>query len=152
MLYQPEIAPNAGSAARTCAALGARLHLVRPLGFRLRDPAFRRAAMDYLEGVELVEHPSWGAFTGSLPPGARLWATSGRAETAYSDADFSRGDYLLFGPESSGLPPEVLGAYPGLRIPMPAGGRSLNLAASVAVVAYEAARQVTGGWRHPPRS
>jgi tRNA (cytidine/uridine-2'-O-)-methyltransferase len=148
VLYQPEIAQNTGTTARTCAALGARLHLVRPLGFRLHDPAFKRAAMDYLEGVEVVEHASWGAFTSALPASARVWATTGRAGRLYTQAEYRAGDYLLFGPESVGLPEEVLTAYPCIAIPMPGGGRSLNLAVSVAIVAYEAARQVTGGWMH----
>ena len=149
VLYQPEIAQNAGNAARTCAVLGATLHLVRPFGFRLLDPAMKRAGMDYLSGVCLVEHASWGHYRASLEPGTRVWATSSAGATVYSHARFSRGDHLLFGPESSGLPPEMLAQYPGLRLPMPGGGRSLNLAVAVGVLAYEAARQVTGDWSAP---
>lgn len=145
VLYQPEIAGNAGSVARTCSALGATLHLVRPLGFRLRDPGVRRAGMDYLEGVTIVEHASWRAYR-ETHADARTWALSGSGARAYSSVSFAPGDHLLLGPESSGLPPEVLAVFPTLRIPMPGGGRSLNLAVAAGIVAYEAARQLTGGW------
>ena len=145
MLYQPEIAGNAGSIARTCAALGATLHLVRPLGFRLDGPGVRRAGMDYLEGVTLVVHASWRAYRDAQHD-ARVWALSGSGARAYSTVAFEPDDHLLFGPESLGLPSEILAAFPSVRIPMPGGGRSLNLAVAAGIVAYEAARQLTGGW------
>lgn len=145
VLYQPEIAGNTGSIARTCSALGAALHLVRPLGFRLGGPGVRRAGMDYLESVTLFVHSSWRAYR-EAHDDARVWALSGSGARAYTNVAFGPGDHLLLGPESGGLPPEILAAFPTVRIPMPGGGRSLNLAVAAGVVAYEAARQLTGNW------
>lgn len=147
VLYQPQIPQNTGNIARTCAILGARLHLIRPYGFILSSQAIKRSGMDYFESVELVEHVSWDAFTSSLPPDARVFALSGSGSSIYTHQDFQRGDYLLFGRESDGLPASILERYPSLRIPMPGSGRSLNLAVSVGIVAFEAARQITHDWR-----
>ena len=145
-LYQPEIAQNAGSVARTCAVLGARLHLIRPLGFLLGGAGVRRAGMDYLDSVDVRVHESFGAFMATAGSEARVFATSARGKELYSAAIFRRGDILLFGPESVGLPEELLRGYPSVRLPMPGGGRSLNLAVSVGIMAFEAMRQVTNGW------
>lgn len=147
VLYQPEIPQNTGTIARTCALLGARLHLIRPYGFILSARSLQRSALDYFEHVQLLEHASWAAFEASLPGNARVFTLSGQGASVYSDAGFQRGDYLVFGRESDGLPPKILEHSPSLRIPMPGAGRSLNLAVSVGIVAFEAARQITNGWR-----
>ncbi len=122
VLYSPEKAGNVGNVARTCAVLGAELHLIRPYGFHLQDREFARAVMDYLEGVTLHQHDSWTAFQGTLAAGARVWAFSTHATALYTDTAFARGDYLLFGPESRGLPIWLRGALPSLKLPMPGGG------------------------------
>ncbi|HEX2863419.1 MAG TPA: tRNA (cytidine(34)-2'-O)-methyltransferase, partial [Deinococcales bacterium] len=145
-LYQPEIAQNAGSVARTCAVLGARLHLIRPLGFQLAGAGVRRAGMDYLEGVDLRVHVSFAAFEQDIGPAARIFAASARGRTVYTAAGFEPGDVILLGPESVGLPEEILAAFPSVFLPMPGGGRSLNLAVSAGVLAFEAMRQISGGW------
>ena len=133
VLYQPEIPQNAGNVARTAAALGWPLHLIRPLGFLLSSPKLKRAGLD-----------SFAAFLEALPRGARVFAFSARGEASLYEARFREGDYLLFGPESRGLPEEVLARFPTLKIPMPGPVRSLNLAVAVGVAAYEAYRQLTG--------
>ncbi|WP_243028004.1 tRNA (cytidine(34)-2'-O)-methyltransferase [Thermus albus] len=142
VLYQPEIPQNAGNIARTAAALGWPLHLIRPLGFRLSDPRLKRAGLDYWPHVDLRLHDSWEAFLESLPQGVRVWAFSVRGKTSLYQVRFQPEDYLLFGPETRGLPPEVLGRFPGVHIPMPGPVRSLNLAVAVGVAAYEAYRQL----------
>ncbi|MFN4070630.1 MAG: tRNA (cytidine(34)-2'-O)-methyltransferase [Thermus caldifontis] len=142
VLYQPEIPQNAGNIARTAAALGWPLHLIRPLGFRLGDPRLRRAGLDYWPHVDLRLHPSWEAFLESLPSGVRVWAFSARGQRSLYQVRFQPEDHLLFGPETRGLPPEVLGRFPNVHIPMPGPVRSLNLAVAVGVAAYEAYRQL----------
>jgi len=142
VLYQPEIPQNAGNVARTAAATGSELHLIRPFGFRWGSPKMKRAGLDYWPHVTYVLHDSWQAFLESLPADARVWAFSTKAERSLYEASFAGGDYLLFGPETRGLPPEVLARFPGLRIPMPGPVRSLNLAVSVGVGVYEALRQI----------
>ncbi|AEV17249.1 MAG: tRNA (cytidine(34)-2'-O)-methyltransferase [Thermus sp.] len=142
VLYQPEIPQNAGNIARTAAAIGFPLHLIRPLGFRLGDPRLKRAGLDYWPHVDLRVWDTWEAFLEALPPGARVWAFSARGTKELYEASFRPGDYLLFGPETRGLPPEILLRFPSLRIPMPGPVRSLNLAVAVGVAAYEAYRQV----------
>ncbi|WP_027481829.1 tRNA (cytidine(34)-2'-O)-methyltransferase [Deinococcus pimensis] len=148
VLFEPENAGNVGNVARTCAVLGARLHLVRPLGFRLHDPKFRRAALDYFDGVELVEHANWTALEETLPPGARTFGFSARTERPYTDVRYRPGDWLVFGPESRGLPGWLRERLDLVTLPMPGGGRSLNLAVAAGVAAYEASRQLHG-WRGP---
>ncbi|WP_104989540.1 tRNA (cytidine(34)-2'-O)-methyltransferase [Deinococcus sp. NW-56] len=144
VLYEPEKAGNVGNVARTCAVLGAELHLIRPFGFHLHDCEFRRAVMDYLEGVTLHEHANWTAYQASLPPDARVWAFSTHATTLHTRAGFRRGDHLLFGPESRGLPSWLREGLPTLRLPQPGGGRSLNLAVAAGIAAFEAGRQIEG--------
>uniref|UniRef100_A0A7C2C1G1 Putative tRNA (cytidine(34)-2'-O)-methyltransferase n=1 Tax=Thermus islandicus TaxID=540988 RepID=A0A7C2C1G1_9DEIN len=142
VLYQPEIPQNAGNIARTALALGSTLHLIHPLGFLLSSPKLRRAGLDYWPRVDLRVHGSFEAFLEGLPPGARVWAFTARGETSLYQARFREGDYLLFGPETRGLPEEVLARFPTLKIPMPGPVRSLNLAVAVGVAAYEAYRQL----------
>ena len=140
VLYEPEIPQNVGNIARTAAATESELHLVRPFGFRWGDPRLKRAGLDYWPHVRYVLHDSWAAFLEALPADARVWAFSTRAERSLYEARFRPGDYLLFGPETRGLPDDVRGRFPALRIPMPGPVRSLNLAVSVGVAVYEAIR------------
>lgn len=144
VLFEPEKAGNVGNVARTCSVLGAELHLIRPYGFNLQDREFRRAVMDYLEGVTLHEHVNWTAFQATLAPSARVFAFSTHATDLYTKAGFKRGDYLLFGPESRGLPVWLRDALPKVKLPQPAGGRSMNLAVAAGVAAFEAGRQIEG--------
>ncbi|MFO1362922.1 MAG: tRNA (cytidine(34)-2'-O)-methyltransferase [Burkholderiales bacterium] len=143
VLYQPEIPPNTGNVLRLCANAGCRLHLVRPLGFRLDDRALRRAGLDYATVRNAALHDGWGAACAHFAD-RRIFAFSARAQRPFSDARFERGDVLLFGPETRGLPAEVLDALPAQRrllIPMRPGMRSINLSNAVALAVYEAWRQ-----------
>ncbi len=143
VLYQPEIPPNTGNVIRLCANSGARLHLIRPLGFDLDHAKLRRAGLDYREFAELAVHDGLDAFAASVEP-ARLFALSTRGGTLYTDTQFTDGDAVLFGPETRGLPQSLLDGLPPerrLRLPMRPHNRSLNLSNAVAVVVYEAWRQ-----------
>ena len=143
VLYQPEIAPNTGNAIRLCANTGARLHLVRPLGFELDDAKLRRAGLDYHEYAPLTVHDSLEAALAGRDP-ARVFAFSTRASTRFDAVRYRDGDVLLFGPESRGLPGQVLARVAEnnrLRIPMRANQRSLNLSNAIAVAVFEAWRQ-----------
>lgn len=143
-LYQPEIPPNTGNIIRLCANTGFRLHLIRPLGFVLDDRRLRRAGLDYHEWAAVQQHADWPAFCRTVAP-TRIFAFSTRAARNYAEAGFAPGDALLFGPETRGLPGELLDSLPAgqrLRLPMQPGSRSLNLANSVAVAVYEAWRQL----------
>ena len=144
VLYQPEIPPNTGNIVRLCANTGCTLHLVRPLGFSLGDRQLTRAGLDYREFAEVLVHDRWGECAQTLR-GRRLFAVSTRGETRYELPDYRNGDAFLFGPETRGLPHDVLAEVEPrqrLHLPMVAGSRSLNLANAVAVVIYEAWRQV----------
>jgi tRNA (cytidine/uridine-2'-O-)-methyltransferase len=144
VLYEPEIPPNTGNVMRLCANIGARLHLIEPLGFRLEDRMLRRAGLDYREWVEVQVYPDLPSCLDRLGS-ARLFAVSTRAETALADPAFAPGDAFLFGPESRGLPIELLSSLTPerrIRIPMVPGNRSLNLSNAVAVVLFEAWRQL----------
>lgn len=143
VLFEPEIPQNVGNVARTAAATRSELHLVRPFGFRWGSPKLKRAGLDYWPHVRYVVHDSWAAFLEELPGSARVWAFSTRAVRTFYEARFQDGDYLLFGPETRGLPDAVLARFPALRIPMPGPVRSLNLAVSVGVGVYEALRQTS---------
>lgn len=143
ILYQPEIPPNTGNVIRLCANTGTALHLIRPLGFDLDQKAVRRAGMDY---SELANVRVWDSLDGCLAAlGAPRWfALSTRGGTQYDAPRFVAGDVFLFGPETRGLPSEILDRCPPerrLRIPMRPGNRSLNLSNSAAVMIYEAWRQ-----------
>jgi tRNA (cytidine/uridine-2'-O-)-methyltransferase len=143
VLYQPEIPPNTGNVIRLCANTGARLHLLEPLGFDLDDAKLRRAGLDYHEFASLSTWPDFEAFVAGVAP-SRLFALSTRGTTRYDAVRYGDGDAVVFGPESRGLPSELLDAWaPGLvlRLPMRPGNRSLNLSNAVAVVAFEAWRQ-----------
>ena len=144
-LFEPEIAGNVGNIARTCVAVGAELHLIRPYGFRLTDEAVRRAGMDYWRDTRLTQHASFAAFqdvfSGAFLTG-RVFALTTKATTHYDQVSYRRDDVLLFGPESRGLPAVVRRDCTEVRIPMQEGARSLNLAVSVGVGVYEAWRQL----------
>jgi tRNA (cytidine/uridine-2'-O-)-methyltransferase len=146
VLYQPEIPYNTGSVGRTCVAVGAKLWLVRPLGFRVDDYYLRRAGLDYWEHLAWQVVDDWDAVNVELA-GRRQWFFTKKAERSYFDAVFAPGDVLVFGNESSGLPDHVLAANPraNLRIPTRPAVRSLNLSNAVAVAAYEAQRQWAAG-------
>ena len=144
ILYQPEIPPNTGSVMRVAANIGAQLSLIEPLGFELSDARLRRAGLDYREFADVRVFASLEACIEALRP-PRLFAFSTKAQTSYAAARFKADDALLFGPETRGLPAEVLAQVPPecrLRIPMRPHSRSLNLANAVAVAAYEAWRQL----------
>lgn len=142
VVFQPEIPYNTGSVGRTCVAIGAKLWLVRPLGFRVDDYHLRRAGLDYWRLLQWEAVDNWLELTERLPV-HRHWYFTKKAERCYLDARFEQRDVLVFGPESRGLPTEVLSARPdrNLRIPTRSAVRSLNLSNSVAIAAYEALRQ-----------
>ena len=145
-LFEPEIAGNVGNIARTCVAVGAELHLIRPYGFRLTDKAVRRAGMDYWHDTKLTQHASFAAFQGVFSEAFstdRVFAFTTKTTTNYSHINYKTGDVLLFGPESRGLPESVRRVCTEVRIPMQAPARSLNLAVSVGVGVYEAWRQLS---------
>lgn len=143
VLFQPEIPPNTGNSIRLAANTGCILHLVKPLGFDLSDAQLRRAGMDYSEIADLRIHESWEDCLAALN-GARLFALSTRGSTRHDKVQYQEGDAFVFGPETRGLPQEMLDALPAeqrIRVPLVPGNRSLNLSNTVALVIYEA-------WRH----
>ncbi|MGH8601035.1 MAG: tRNA (cytidine(34)-2'-O)-methyltransferase [Burkholderiales bacterium] len=143
ILFEPEIAPNTGNVIRLCANTGARLHLVRPLGFSLRDKQLLRAGLDYHDLADITVHTDWEACTDHFDDHT-LYAFSTRGTARYDRCDYRPGDGLVFGPETRGLPEAVLTGFPPqrrMRIPMAATSRSINLSNAVAIVIYEAWRQ-----------
>lgn len=144
VLFEPEIPPNTGNIIRLAANTGCQLHLIEPLGFSLDEKSVTRAGMDYAETQEVRIHASWSAFVAAENP-ARIYALSTKGTRCHSDPQFQPGDYLLFGPESRGLPASMRESLPAdqvLRIPMVANSRSMNLSNAVAVMVYEAWRQL----------
>lgn len=144
ILYQPEIPSNTGNIIRLCANTGASLHLVKPLGFTLDDKRLRRAGLDYHEFAALIVHQNWADCADNLK-GRRIFAVSTKGAQRYDLNNYTDGDAFLFGPETRGLPPWILGTFleeRRIRLPMVPGSRSLNLSNTVAVVIYEAWRQV----------
>jgi len=143
VLYQPEIPPNTGNIIRLCANSGSTLHLIHPLGFDLSDKHLRRAGLDYHELACIREHPDLESLLQSIDP-SRLFALTTRGSSRYDAVEYQPGDALMFGPETRGLPQELLDRLPEsqrIRIPMAPGNRSLNLSNAVAIVLYEAWRQ-----------
>lgn len=143
ILHQPEIPPNTGNVIRLCANTGARLHLIRPLGFDIDDKQLRRAGLDYHEYAEMRVHDTLDDALKTIAP-IRLFALSTRNATRYDQITFAPGDAFMFGSETRGLPDAVLATIPDgqrLRLPMRPGNRSLNLSNAVAVVVFEAWRQ-----------
>ena len=145
VLYQPEIPQNTGNIGRTCVAVGARLWMIRPLGFHLDDRYLKRAGMDYWQHLDWQVADSWDEVRQRLPD-ANVWVLTKTATRMVWDATFARGDILLFGSESRGLPSSILTQHPvqNLKLPMTDLVRSLNLASTVNTVVYEAVRQFGG--------
>jgi len=145
VLVEPEIPPNTGNVIRLAANSGARLHLVRPLGFDLTDKRLRRAGLDYHEYAQVVVHDEFDALLAAeRPDPARMFAVTTRGARWYTDVRFAPGDWLVFGAETRGLPDALLERFAAerrLRLPMHPGNRSLNLSNAVAVVVFEAWRQ-----------
>lgn len=145
VLHEPEIPNNTGNIGRSCVALGSALHLIHPLGFDISEKACRRAGLDYWPRLTLAEHPGWPEYVRATPTARRL-LFSARARTSLFDLTLEPGDHLVFGGESAGLPPEILGnAANGtpVGLPMFPEERSLNLATAVCVAMFEAIRQFT---------
>ena len=143
ILYEPEIPPNTGNIMRLCVNTGAKLHLVEPLGFVLDDKKLRRAGMDYREWANVQSYENLTTCLEQLQP-KRLFACSTKGKKFYHEVEYQPGDALLFGPETRGLPDDVLSQLPGepiLRLPMQPESRSLNLSNSVSIFVYEARRQ-----------
>lgn len=143
ILFQPEIPPNTGNIIRLCANSGAQLHLIRPLGFELDDKQLRRAGLDYHEYANMQVHDDLAACMRTLSS-SRLFAFTTKGSHPYHEAVFQVGDALLFGPESRGLPADILESLrpeQKLRLPMLPNNRSLNLSNTVAIAVYEAWRQ-----------
>lgn len=144
ILFEPEIPPNTGNIIRLCANTGCRLHLIRPLGFELDDKRLRRAGLDYHEWANVKLHDDFASCC-TQQGWSRIYAFTTKASTHYTQATFTAGDALLFGPETRGLPDHVLDEMPAeqrLRIPMLANSRSLNLSNTVAIAVFEAWRQL----------
>lgn len=146
VLVEPEIPPNTGNVIRLCANTGVQLHLVEPLGFPLEDARMRRAGLDYHEYAQMQVHASWNAFLNTCQPQrARSFAMTTKGRRSPFEVQFKPGDYLMFGSETRGLSEEVrqwFQAENWLRLPMRPESRSLNLSNSVAVMVYEAWRQM----------
>ena len=143
VLFEPEIPPNTGNILRLAVNTGARLHLVKPLGFTLRDKQLARAGLDYADFSAITLHVHWDACRQHFE-GRRLFAATTRGDTRYDAPQYAADDVFVFGPETRGLPLAVLETFPAerrIRVPMRSGNRSLNLANAVAVVVYEAWRQ-----------
>ena len=145
VLVEPEIPPNCGNIARTCAATGSALHLIRPLGFDISEKAVKRAGLDYWHLVDVRDYEDLPDFFRKNPQASKnLWLSTTKAPRPYSEASFTDGCYLFFGKETAGLPKDFRERYRDrcIRLPMRAEARSLNLSNSVAVLAYEALRQM----------
>ncbi len=143
VLFEPEIPPNTGNIMRLAANTGFRLHLIEPLGFELEDKQLRRAGLDYREWADTSRYDDFEDFTNRCKFN-NLYAFTTKARKIYSEVEFKSGDALLFGPESRGLPLDILGSLDSdnkLRIPMVAASRSLNLSNTVSIAVYEAWRQ-----------
>ena len=143
VLHEPEIPQNCGNIARTCAATGCRLHLIRPLGFDISEKAVKRAGLDYWHMVEVIDYENLADFFAKNQV-KQMWCLSTKAPRSYVEATFSDGDYLFFGKETKGLPEDFLEAHRDscIRIPMRAEARSLNLSNAVAITVFEALRQL----------
>ena len=144
VLFEPEIPPNTGNIIRLCANTGFTLHLIEPLGFAWDDKRVRRAGLDYHEFAHVQRHANFNTFIDAVKP-QRMFACTTKGRTQHSDATYQAGDALIFGPESRGLPPDILQQMPfehWLRIPMTENSRSMNLSNAVAVFVYESWRQL----------
>lgn len=144
VLVEPEIPQNCGNIARTCAATGCRLHLIRPLGFDISEKAVRRAGLDYWHMVEVIDYENLEDFFAKNQV-RQMWCLSTKAPRCYTEASYEDGCYLFFGKETKGLPEAFLGEHYDqcVRIPMREDARSLNLSNAVAITVYEALRQLS---------
>ena len=146
VLFEPEIPPNTGNIIRLCANTGAQLHLIEPMAFEIDDKRMRRAGLDYQEWANMTIHKNFSDFRASqLIQGGRIFACSTKAKNNFHQMTYQQGDVFLFGPESRGLPEKIrtqVGTENNIRIPMKAESRSLNLSNSVAIILYEALRQM----------
>ena len=143
VLYQPEIPQNTGNIARTCVLTDCKLHLIRPLGFDINEKQVRRAGLDYWKDLELEVHESYEEFLNKYGNERIFLATTHEKGNHYDEIEFKSGDFIMFGRESCGVPDEVHERLNGLRVPMiKSSTRSLNLSNTVAIVAYEALRQI----------
>jgi tRNA (cytidine/uridine-2'-O-)-methyltransferase len=143
-LFEPQIAPNTGNIIRLCANNGCHLHLIEPLGFDLEEKKLRRAGLDYKDMARVTRHSNYAEFAEAMA-GKRIFACTTKGSTHYHKVNFEPGDVLLFGSETAGLPDEVRDPFPSdrkIRIPMLPSNRSMNLSNSVAIISYEAWRQV----------
>ncbi|WP_133130306.1 tRNA (uridine(34)/cytosine(34)/5-carboxymethylaminomethyluridine(34)-2'-O)-methyltransferase TrmL [Legionella yabuuchiae] len=140
-LHQPEIPPNTGNIIRLCANSGAQLHLIHPLGFTLEDKRLRRAGLDYHEWARVIHYENDAAFI-EQHKDRRIFACTTKATTLYSDVAYQDEDLLLFGAETRGLPVDLRTQFEGIRIPMQKESRSLNLSNAVAIILFEAWRQL----------
>lgn len=142
VLYEPEIPANTGNIGRTCYATGTRLHLIEPLGFILNDKTLQRAGMDYWKNLDVIRYDDWNDFL-EKNPDAKIYYATTKGKHVHTDVNYEDDCYIMFGPESRGIPEEILVEHPDecVRIPMMGETRSLNLSNSVAVILYEALRQ-----------
>lgn len=142
VLYEPEIPANTGNIGRTCYATGTRLHLIEPLGFILNDKTLQRAGMDYWKNLDVIRYDDWNDFN-EKNPDAKIYYATTKGKHVHTDVNYEEDCYIMFGPESRGIPEEILVEHPDecVRIPMMGETRSLNLSNSVAVILYEALRQ-----------
>ncbi|MBR1508041.1 MAG: tRNA (uridine(34)/cytosine(34)/5-carboxymethylaminomethyluridine(34)-2'-O)-methyltransferase TrmL [Eubacterium sp.] len=143
VLHEPEMPANTGNIGRTCVATGTALHLIRPYGFILSDKMIKRSGMDYWDNLNLTQYLDYNDFL-VKNPGARVFYATTKGKNRYTDVEFKDGDFIMFGKESAGIPEEILAEHPEscIRIPMGHDIRSLNLSNSVAIVLYEALRQM----------
>ncbi|MBW5290831.1 MAG: tRNA (cytidine(34)-2'-O)-methyltransferase [Candidatus Ruthia sp. Asou_11_S2] len=141
VLFEPKIPNNTGAIIRLCANMGANLHLIKPYGFEMEDKKLRRAGLDYKELMCVSEYDNFDDYLEKAKP-KRLFAVSSKVKTIYTDVKYQVDDSLLLGPETRGLPQDILNQYKGITLPMQDGSRSLNLSNCASIVAYEAWRQI----------
>jgi tRNA (cytidine/uridine-2'-O-)-methyltransferase len=141
VLFQPEIPSNTGSIIRLSANMGIGLHLIKPFGFEMDDKKLRRAGLDYKELAQVFEYENFQEYLNIAKP-KRIFTVSSKVDKNYSEVEYQKNDSFLFGPETRGLPKEILDQYQGITLPMQEGSRSLNLSNCVSIVAYEAWRQL----------
>ena len=141
VLFEPEIPSNTGSIIRLSANMGISLHLIKPFGFEMDDKKLRRAGLDYKELAQIFEYENFQDYLNIAKP-KRIFAVSSKVNKNYSEVEYQKNDSFLFGPETRGLPKEILDQYQGITLPMQEGSRSLNLSNCVSIVAYEAWRQL----------
>ncbi len=143
VLYQPEIPPNTGNIGRLCHATGTRLHLIEPLGFSLDEKSLKRAGLDYWDELDLRIWPNWETFVEAVPSLDSLYFLTTKSERPYWEISYREGDYLVFGPETRGLPESLILEQKEHAVTIPQkSGRSLNLATSVGIVLYEGIKQL----------